>query len=817
MKNNKINSFALLVFFLISIICFIKRENIINEPVTSNCNSELNLALDNKSVLKQSWQASKKKIAGLSIPTKNGAQLSGKITLYFTEKETIDNSVLKSVELSLNDNQSNELIFLFKEPIKLNLGVRYNVFLMGNSEEESVLKLNANSDHYGCFLNGTDTNQAVEINIKYVKNSKIFWIYIVLTLIFAYSFGLMFFFKKDFADVIGMGIIVIGTIIYFCGIMGVLELGIYILTISAFFLIGFECYYILKNKVDLKSFFSPSILIWLFLFIIIIFHNQNMFRMEWDEFSHWGLAVKDMFYSNSFANYPEANTLFTYYPPFISLIQYSFMYFNNVFSESILFIAYQLTGISFMCILLKNVSFKRFGASIVGTLLVIMTPLLFFPKFYYTIYVDALLGIITAYVLICYFTESLNLFNVIRICLGVSALSLTKETGSVLAGLTVLIICSDIVFKNKKICFNDLKKAILIFASLLAAFASWQIYLTTSISKLIPDLISKGTNVIEPSVDTEVISKVIIPGLSGTGVNLPSIFNVIKGQADPDQYQIINNYINQTLGGATFNIGPVLLSTIDVLLIILLISFIVSVRKWGGSNSTTIYRGVLEISVASIGYLAFLMLPYVFLFRNVNLLSSYGRYVGSYLLATVTVLISLLFIGLTEKEAPAKEYKLGILVLVLAILVPLESFKLQPSDRLSNPDALYGYDEIEETFRGFADKSDKIFFVCNDSNGYSNLVFLNAIAPIHTDYSIQDIHTEGKGTVISIMEWEEMLNNDYQYVFILHADHKFKMQYGELFNDVNLIVDGSIFKVEKKQNNKIMLRHIGNVGVKDYI
>lgn len=43
------------------------------------------------------------------------------------------------------------------------------------------------------------------------------------------------------------------------------------------------------------------------------------------------------------------------------------------------------------------------------------------------------------------------------------------------------------------------------------------------------------------------------------------------------------------------------------------------------------------------------------------------------------------------------------------------------------------------------------------------------------------------------------------------------LSHQELFEDAGQIADGTVFKVIKTQDDKISLRHIASVSVKDYI
>lgn len=818
------NHIVLGVFLLISFILFLNKDVILDEPVATNSNSSIELRLDGNHVLRQPWLASKKKIAGITVSTSNGAELSGTMELHFYQDDAL---VASPIALSLEANADNELDFWFQKPSEIQPGERYEIQLRGVSETSDTLLIHADSSHYGCFINDIDTEQAAGVTVKYIKNSRIFWVYLILLVLFAYSFGLMLLFKKDFADVIGMAVAVIGAQIYLFGIFGLLKTGVILVIIGSFLLIVLELLVLIKSKRKITDYFSPTVFSFIFLFFIIIIKSQNLFRVEWDEFSHWGLVVKDMFYSDSFSNYDGTNTLMPFYPPFLAIIQYLFLFCNQVFSEGMLFAAYQMMEISFLIILLKRIFLCRLRTVVAGVVIMLLLPLQFFSNSYNSIYADSMLGILAAYVLICYFTEELKLFNMIRISLGLFALVMVKETGVIIAGITFLIMLADIIYKNKKIICRENWKALAFLGSIGISYVSWQIYLITPISQMIPRLINGKEQALEGSGSiavAETASDNIVSIAERTSGLAP--LDLLLGKATAEQYQIMKDYITEAFSGPHFKIGTVYFSAIDVLLTLFLIALMISLKSWLGRRSSMVFRGLVWTVLGSLLYFGFYMLTYVYIFDPVHLVAtgdfnSYERYQGTYLSAVYILFISMVFIFITEnlnsQSKKQNEYKIVLILVILLILTPVEGLYTKPTEKMERLDVLYGYDEIAETFRGFADRSDKVYFVCNDSGGYSSLLFLDAILPVHTDWLIQDIHaTEGSRTVITSEEWREELIRDYEYVFVLYADPLFKTQYKDLFEDIEQLSGGDVFKVMKAQEETWILKHIANVSIKDY-
>ena len=85
---------------------------------------------------------------------------------------------------------------------------------------------------------------------------------------------------------------------------------------------------------------TPGIIMWGVIMLISMYACKDLNRRLWDEYSHWGLAVKDMFYYNTYATHIESTVWLPRYPPFATLLEWFFVYVNGIFSEGIMYVAY---------------------------------------------------------------------------------------------------------------------------------------------------------------------------------------------------------------------------------------------------------------------------------------------------------------------------------------------------------------------------------------------------------------------------------------------------------------------------------------------
>ena len=136
-------------------------------------------------------------------------------------------------------------------------------------------------------------------------------------------------------------------------------------------------------------------------------------------------------------------------------------------------------------------------------------------------------------------------------------------------------------------------------------------------------------------------------------------------------------------------------------------------------------------------------------------------------------------------------------------------------------------------FRSISKSGEKVYFVCNNSDGYSYYIFRNAVCPMlvseggwdiyeskeayrEQSQKTEDIGEEmaGIGQILPIEEWESSLRG-YPYVVVFHPNDVFAENYGALFDEPETIDDGTIYRVNKS-GNSVALSYIGKTGVIEY-
>lgn len=177
-----------------------------------------------------------------------------------------------------------------------------------------------------------------------------------------------------------------------------------------------------------------------------------------DEFSHWGLAVKNLFTVGKLPFSVETNAIFRAYPPFATAICYLGTCFTGSFSEGATFVPVDMLLIAALLPMVTGflrqcgkkgcaVAARCFAA--VPAAAMFFCILCFKLSAFSSIAVDTLIGVMTFYV-VWECVQARRNIQIICALVAALALTLVKETGLAFALFAVIIVFSAITAKNLK-------------------------------------------------------------------------------------------------------------------------------------------------------------------------------------------------------------------------------------------------------------------------------------------------------------------------------------------------------------------------------
>ena len=824
---------------------FIKRNIEIPIQVVQNPDTQLEFHTED-GVLDQTWQPTVKKIKGIYFPYYSKDNFSGdvKLSIYSDDYSQLLVENIKSNVVFHTDSEGG-LSFSF-QMIPVIQGERYHVQLtLTDTSGSGILLIRSGSNYGGCAVGGKDVNQGVAITITAVKYSKLFWITAVLFPLTAFSLLFMILYRKKWEETVALALFCEGILLYIFGWMEKLTMGIGVVYGMAVLSLLAAIYFYNRRKESLKELFSPGLWIYFFLFFIIVIVNKDSWPAMRDELRHWEMAVRDMFFYDSFANHVNTTVLLPRYLPFTAIIEYVFEYMNGMFNEGILLIAYQTMLLSTSIIFCKLFAKKGESKFIFAIAVMVCTPVIFFPNIAGGIMVDSLIALVFMYILICYYTCENDWFNKMRIISALTALVLIKEVGLIYAGMAVFLILCDILFtqwRERTFHFKRVLFPVIGGMIALAAFISWQMYLVRPMSDPFKEQIRNQAEINENDVDNEpdeesgnVLQEADVQPLKVmqvSGLSLQGIWDVLRGKGDSYQYEVTRLLLTELFDGNTYSFVLGKFSFMDLLMAFSALMVLMAYLGYWKGEKKRIYSIAILLFLTSFLFCAFMQLTYWFTFPKYEALdlTSFSRYFAPYLCAIVMLTFYMIYQELEKKPAANKKARVLVVVLTLLLIAstPVEDVVRRSKGKEGNAtkEIIYGHDDIAGILRSVAKRGERVYFICSESGGLSEYVFRNIACPMlvqHGNWNIVATEEEkrnvqlaygenGNGAeVLPIETWKEVLK-DYRYVVVFHADDFFRRSYQGMFKEQETIGDGCVYQV-KQENGDIQLDLVGQTGI----
>lgn len=829
MKLFKKNIFFI-IWFIVAVLALLMRNRTLITPIVSNPDSQIAFSTGD-SVLEQTWQPQVKKIVGISVPYTSLSDFESDIRLLIYSDDYSEVLLQTSIFKEFQKDESGSLDFGFKA-LKLAPGERYRFQLcFDRDSSDGTLLIDSGTNYAGCSIDGQVYNEALALNVSFLKSSYLFWLFAVSFPFLSFSLLCMIVWGRRWEECVGLAVIFTVTILYAAGLFEMLSVGMVLVYIlSAISLIA-AIYLYQKKNLEVKDLFSPAIVVYVIFCGLILLNNHGAWFARWDEYSHWGLAVKDMFYYNSFAKHIDTSVGLVRYPPFATLIEYFFEYANGLFSHELAYDAFQMTLLSSLIIICKSAG-KKPAYLIASVSVMFFVPVIFFGDVYNCIYVDPMLAVFAAYVLICYFSEELSGFNLLRILGGLFALILTKDMGVVIAGCLTMVMMADKVVhavRHKSKIVRALIRPFLCFFFVFAVFLSWQIYMRIPVKA-----VETKSQMQEVYFDNSI---------SASHINLEGILQLLRHEDGGYRFASIKKFIIVLFDEKTFMFGNLGFSYVDLSILILVVTGILSlVNFWGNKRANIVSFGIFTF-LAGLCYCCVLEFMYLFAFPmgEAVQLVSHGRYFASFI-GGVVIAFGFLIIDCASKNNDGEKRvnltaAYGIIAIML-ICFPVESFVNKNMDTEVVEDDTYWYHDVAEVLRSFSKKGEDTLFISNGIDRLAYIRFKNIASPVLSAYSQTNIYVSEEAyqkqvdiwqlnieeeeeivehkdiVIVSEETLEEKLQHS-QYVFILHPADVFRESYENLFEEPDTIDDGTFYKVQKL-DGKLVLTYIGKVGVKTY-
>ena len=823
-----------LTLLILAAVCFASfHQSTGQEYIASHYDAAVKLHVGQEEMI-QSWQANSRNISGFILQTdaNQNTELTGKLRLRLKEQAD-EEEFLCEGEVGLSEiTENGEYIFHLPE-IKLELGRRYyfQIELLEGTQNTSIAVL-SNSNYGGLLIDEQEYDGAIAGIILYQFSGNAAWLVRIFLLLSGITFFLMLIFNRSFGEVFATTFGVIFVYLYLFGIFEQLEFGVRSLYVMGMLMAVTIPLFAVYKRRKLTELISPGMVAFWVLFFIYFILDRSVVAGKADDLSHWQLAVRDMWYFDSYPFHPGSTLCAMRYTPGFASLEYLFLYLYGSYREGIILLCCHTVGFAMLSVLYTKVSWKQCHKVLPLTALIAGFPLLLYQSHYGILYVDAYLGIIGAYLLICYFTEGHNFFNVFRITFGSALLIMTKEMGLVIAGTVYLIIFGDIIIKNKAFIINKNVKAFVgnkctkeYFLSgvlSLFSFITWQIYIVVVGGRY--GLNNTSTNILKMfgvakayAAKTE---EILLASLGNAGVvqkAAEQIMDTPNVIANATPKETIIEMIRWLFQEREFWNR----SYAEATLIVLLLCGALGIAGLYQKLRIPMKQIIISLLMGTGIYTVCLVICYMFLFKEASAIPAAKRYMGSYFLLFLIVIAGIMIVkaNIAEEKSSWKQPFIWIISLFILLCVPKNHPYYTTEENFGGYFTTWAYHQtIGEVFRSFADKDEKIYYVEYSNSDlipqYNYLTFLNAVVPNLT----QGLNGGWKPVVsgdspyqnytvqYTAKEWEQLLAQQYTYVYLRYVDDYFVENYCSLFEDERQIVSGSIFKVNVSDDNVSLQR-----------
>ncbi len=576
-----------------------------------------------------------------------------------------------------------------------------------------------------------------------------------------------------FVPIVTMSIVM--CCIYVAGLLNILNLSTLLLAflgVASFFVYMLK---ILKKQFCIKPFFCPGIIIFAVLSVYFFIMLRGVNLLHYDNFSHWGSIVKEMFYYNSFPD-ERSIIIFRNYPPGSA----SFIYFickvlgyteSHALMAQSLLIASSVAAL-FCKVKLKDISYfvSLFIISICSVCILSYDDS---TLHIYNLLVDALLGFMVAVSIVIsyYYKDNLKKLFYTNI-FPLTALTLIKDSGKIF--LFVVCIYIFILVTNH---FKNIAKKQCLYTVLLAlipVFASgtlWKAY-------------NKKAYMFTPFNSNKF------------AFNPVNIINIWRKK--PPQY--LNNIFLKMVG-AVFNFNQIntkiliLINLTSVLAIILLFIF----KK----NYSLILKTFICTNTLGVLYLFNLYILYTAIMDEVegSAISAFDRYLSTFVI--ILFLLQSLAVIHTSCRTIGNKYFIKPFILVTLIVLSVISVKPNLVKIIVKPDNrnFRRYD-IQKTCEKekshlIRDKKWAVYVGKSDpSSGY--YYYLSTYELLSKECSI--INSDNMN---SIKAFKNIENSEY---LMLTTDNE-SFWKNISINDINVDdIDGSLYSISKSDGKLCFTR-----------
>ncbi len=619
-------------------------------------------------------------------------------------------------------------------------------------------------------------------------------------IIILYAFGVVSLaLKTKFEKVLPIGFALIVLIEYFFGLIGYLKTGAYFAIFIA--AIIYVILIINRKRYDYR-YVKNGTIYFLLLVVLLLIGCYGKLIDNWDEFSHWGYVVKEMFLIDDFSTSQYSNALFPSYPPGMALFQYFgqkvYQFFGS--GENVEWIsnfAYKLFVYSFFlpvfCLLEEN-NKKKIGKMVLFFLLFSLMGMYWEGSFFHWIMIDPALGLIFgAGILRIFWEKDKDLFYYLYILAVIFILPLIKTAGIFLSICLALLHIIDEFSKGRKM----------------------------APAKMVGDLIACFLAIYPWNYHIKAHHAINDLKESNNAYDIENLWLCMIGRQVDYRMDVWNHFwdgfCHEKIQLVYFNIPHVVLAIFLIAANIILLLYLKYKRKI--SRGHVVVWGSFFVMLSSV-YIIGLCTTYMDrLTKEMGLsLASFSRYMSILYCALSTFLLfSLLFTICREKNIRYRKIEYTVFAIIFLMIVPIKAeyvFLTRGFVRESEEFRKRFY-VLEKFMKEYTDNDTNVFLVSYGSTGLPWYVYRYVLMPNNPNINDGDALSLSIGINKAFdgdkythnpteKEWMDLLCDKYDYVAIQKMEGPYFIEYyRDCFENDSDIEDGGFYRVDTQSRKLI--------------
>lgn len=528
-------------------------------------------------------------------------------------------------------------------------------------------------------------------------------------------------------------------------------------------------------------------LIFLLLALLFWWLCRGCALTDWDDFSHWGKAVKWMYYTDELYTVPASPDGFKSYPPATAILQYMFLKAGGfAFREDILLYSNAILTAGLLTLPFRGISLRRQPVQGIGLLVLLaVLPGSIYPSYFARASVDGLLGLFAGILILEGFLPGRSAASLWLEILGCFVLALVKSSGTGLAVMAALAIAF-VHFRA-----SSRPAAVLPLAAVAAAKLSWTIHLTR---------MGAGERWEWPG------------GLTG------GIFSLITGRADAYRYTVLQNFLGTIFIRGNYGPGQSIPFVVipTVFAAVAALTLVSHTKQQRSDARRKILPPAAAMLLITLVFVLTLLYSYLYLFNPAEAmyLASIYRYLDTctMMLMTGAVVLPCVFAG--EKSPWLRLLPAGTL-LALMWLFPVGDFLAAVGQAplraaQSHNDRVLS-SQAAQRIQALGEETPRLQLITADDAGSAALRIDYELLPARLPEQATILMADNKNEEpwvqeISAEAWSRELAQKYDYVYIYCPEDQFIADYGSVFEDDSQIGADRMFRVVVQPDGTARLR-----------